>query len=113
MALAVGGAFMLWPIGQGFADAFFIGVKMCMVSGLLVLIISKMDSGFLLWAVASALAVVMTLTKWNYDGSGSFMMVSSIFVDIFMPVIAYVLIHVDYLRTKRTEQQPAASQLKK
>jgi len=89
VALAVSGAYMLYPIGIWIADITFVIVKVCMVTGLLIMLAAKKAEGFYLWATASGCAVIMTIIKCVLTGSVTFLFVGSIFVDIFMPVMVF------------------------
>lgn len=89
VALAIGGALLLYPIGPGAANVVFICVKVGMVSGLLILLFSQKIGGFCLWATCSGLAVVMTILKCVFTASVTFLFIGSMFVDIFMPLMAW------------------------
>ena len=94
--LAVSGALMLFPIGTTALNAIFVIVKICMVTGLLVIIFSsKLPAGFTLWTCASVVAVVMTACKWALApavGPASiFLYIGSMVVDLGMPALVYAL----------------------
>jgi len=89
VVLAISGALMLYPIGPCAANVIFVIVKVCMVSGLLVMLFAKKIGGYCLWATASGCAVVMTIIKCVVTGSVTFLFIGSMFVDIFMPAMAY------------------------
>lgn len=91
VALAAAGALMLYPIGAPAANAAFVVIKVLMVSGLLLMLIAGKKWGWALWAAASAGAVVMTLIKWTTVGGAPLLLGGSIFVDIFMPAGAYLM----------------------
>lgn len=90
--LAVSGAILLFPIGIFLADITFVIVKVCMVTGLLVILIGKRSEGFYLWATASGCAVIMTVIKCIVTWSVTFLFIGSMFVDIFMPAMAFHLL---------------------
>lgn len=94
VVLAIGGALMLYPIGAPALNCAFVIVKILMVSGLLVYIFSgKPRVGFVLWAVASAFAVVMTAIKWGSAMSPTtwdiFLYLGSMVVDLGMPALVH------------------------
>lgn len=91
VVLAVAGALMLFPIGSAAKNAVFVLIKIGMVSGLLVQLFAKKRGGLWLWTVCSGAAVVMTLIKWSAVGA-SFLLGGSIFVDIFMPAMAWGMV---------------------
>lgn len=91
VALAIAGALLLYPIGSAGANAVFAVVKIGMVGGLLMLIFGKKTGGFYLWTICSAGAVCMTILKWTGLGHGSFLLLGSIFVDLLMPIGAWIL----------------------
>jgi hypothetical protein len=87
--LAVSGALMLYPIGIPSANVIFVIVKICMVTGLLIMLFAKKIGGYCLWATASLVAVIMTIIKCSVTGHVTFLFIGSMFVDIFMPIMAY------------------------
>jgi len=89
VVMAVMGALMLYPIGTGAADCIFILVKIGMVTGLMILIVSGKTGGYCTWATCSCGAVIMTIIKCSLSGSVTFLSMASIFVDIFLPVMVY------------------------
>ena len=89
--LAVSGALMLYPIGTPALNAVFVAVKIGMVGGLLILLLSGSRKGFWLWAVCSGLAVVMTVCKWMGGGTQIPLYLLSMLVDILMPTGAWKL----------------------
>lgn len=91
VALAIGGALLLFPIGGAMENTLFVIVKICMVTGLLVMLIGRKMGGFYLWAIASVGAIVMTCIKWSILGSASFLIVFSMIVDFGMPIGAWLL----------------------
>ena len=86
VALAVGGALLLYPIGTALTDILFIAVKVGMVTGLLILLLAHRLSGFWIWAAFSVCAVVMTIIKCTFVGGVSFLTIGSMVVDIVMPL---------------------------
>ncbi|MPN22283.1 hypothetical protein SDC9_169666 [bioreactor metagenome] len=67
-------------------------IKIAMVSGLLLMLLKKAMTGYKVWAVASACAVVMTIFKWYLAGHSSPLFVLAIVTDVVMPLVAYVLL---------------------
>ena len=102
VVLAIGGAVMLYPIGTCITNTIFVIIKIGMVSGLMVLIFARKIAGYCIWASFSLGAVVMTIIKISFTGSITFLFIGSIFVDIFMPVIAYLFMrhNMDQFRAK-------------
>ena len=98
VAAAVIGAVMLYPIGTVLLNTLFVLIKVAMVSGLLLMLLKKAMTGYKVWAVASACAVVMTVFKWYLVGHGSPLYVLAIVTDVVMPLVAYVLLR----KAKRT-----------
>ena len=97
VALAIGGAILLYPIGGATANVVFGIVKIGMVTGLLMLLIAKKKAGLCVWAAFSVCAVVMTIIKWPTLGGAPLLLAGSIFVDIFMPLGAYLIMKKDGL----------------
>jgi hypothetical protein len=93
VAAAVVGAFMLFPIGTTPLNVIFVAVKACMVIGLAVVLFARRLSGFVLWSVASAAAVVMTIIKWVLAGSFEPVFALALVVDVVMPTVAWRLLH--------------------
>jgi len=87
--MAIAGAIMLYPIGAPAANVIFVLIKIGMVSGLLILLSAKAIGGFCLWSTCSGGAVIMTIIKWAISGHCSFLIIASMCVDIFLPVIVY------------------------
>lgn len=87
--LAIAGAVMLYPVGAPSWNIIFVIIKAGMVTGLLIMVLAGKTKGFKLWALCSGGAVVMTILKWITLGGAAFLMVGSIFVDIFMPAMAW------------------------
>ena len=88
IAFTAAGAFLLYPIGKTALNILFIIIKIGMLTGLLILLFRKKKCGLFLWVLFSAGAVVMAAVKWHLAGSASFLIISSIVVDVFMPVVA-------------------------
>ncbi|MEE8724083.1 MAG: hypothetical protein SOI23_04860 [Atopobiaceae bacterium] len=93
VAAAVVGAFMLFPIGTTPLNVIFVAVKACMVIGLAVVLFARRLSGFVLWSVASAAAVVMTIIKWVLAASFEPVFALALVVDVVMPTVAWRLLH--------------------
>ena len=93
VVLAIAGALMLYPVGPAAGNIIFILVKIGMVTGLLLLLLPHKAAGFPLWAICSGGAIAMTVVKWIAAGGGSFLLVGSIVVDAFMPLVAWMLLH--------------------
>jgi hypothetical protein len=96
VVFAISGALMLYPIGAPALNCIFVIVKICMVSGLLVYIFSGNPRvGFVLWTVASVVAVVMTAIKWGSTVSlnawNVILYVGSMVVDLGMPALVHHL----------------------
>ena len=49
-------------------------------------------TGYKIWAVASACAVVMTVFKWHLAGHGSPIFVLALITDAAMPLVAYAFL---------------------
>jgi hypothetical protein len=88
IAFTAAGAFLLYPIGKTALNILFLIIKIGMLTGLLILLFRKKKCGLFLWVLFSAGAVVMAVLKWYLAGSASFLIISSIVVDVFMPVVA-------------------------
>ena len=95
IALAIGGAILLYPVGSAAANTVFGFIKLGMITGLLMLLIGGKKAGFPVWAAFSAGAVVMTVIKWTTLGGTVFLLAGSIFVDIAMPTGAYLIMKKD------------------
>lgn len=96
VVLAILGALMLYPIGAPALNCTFVIVKICMVSGLLIYILSSnQGAGFNLWLVASIAAVVMTAIKWGSSVSPGvweiILYLGSKVVDLGMPALVHHL----------------------
>lgn len=91
LALAVAGACLLFPIGPAAVNVCFLIIKVGMIVGLLMMLFKGSKSGFWIWVVCSALAVVMTIMKWAGAGETTFLYVSAVIIDILMPVVAGIM----------------------
>ena len=92
VALAIGGAVLLFPIGRPLANTVFILVKLGMVGGLLAAIRTGKKTGLTVWTAFSAGAVVMTLIKWALGGTAFGLYLVSICVDVMMPLCAWLIL---------------------
>jgi hypothetical protein len=95
MITVVVGAFMLYPIGNPVADVAFLLVKAGMLVGIIWLLVSRKKKAFVLWAVFSALAVVMTLIKWSISGAFDWTFALAMATDVVVPLIGYLLLKME------------------
>lgn len=92
VAMALIGAFLLYPIGLTWANVVFILIKAGMVGGLLIYIFCQKNAGLILWMIYSIGAVIMTIIKIRLTGTVNFLFISSIVADIGMPLVAALLL---------------------
>ncbi|MGI6229417.1 MAG: hypothetical protein ACOYJL_00740 [Tractidigestivibacter sp.] len=92
-ATVVIGAIMLYPIGTPVANVAFLLVKAGMLAGIVWLMRSKSKAAWNLWATFSALAVVMTLIKWQLAGSFSWTFALAMATDVIVPAIGRHLLN--------------------
>lgn len=92
VAMAIGGALLLFPVGSAAGNLLFAAMKVGMVSGLLTALFCRRRGGLVLWSVCSAGAVACTLLKWSLAGHGSLLLVVSIAADVGMPLMAWHLL---------------------
>lgn len=85
------GVIMLYPIGQPVWNVIFILVKIGMMAGILLFMRRQSKGSFLVWAVFSALAVVMSLVKWQINGAFSWTYALAIGTDIVVPAVGWAL----------------------
>jgi hypothetical protein len=88
-ATVVIGAFMLYPIGTTVANIAFILVKIGMFAGIIALMATGSTKAFAFWAVCSALAVVMTIVKWNLAGAFDWTFALAMATDVIVPSVGY------------------------
>lgn len=86
------GAFMLYPIGTTLTNVLFIIVKIGMGAGIIALLVTRSMKSFCFWATFSALAVVMTIVKWNLGGAFDPTYALAIVTDIAVPSVALGLL---------------------
>jgi hypothetical protein len=85
------GAVLLYPIGRPVWNVLFIITKCGMLAGIILTGIWKNGRSFLLWAVFSAVAVIMTIIKWNLHGSYEGVFGLAVAADICIPAVAWIL----------------------
>lgn len=92
IAIALIGAFMLYPIGSTTLNVTFVVVKAGMLIGI-VLMLGKdnFSTGYRVWVAFSLAAVVMTILKWTGSGSFQLIYLLAMVADIGLPVVVWML----------------------
>ena len=86
------GAYMLYPIGEPFADVAFLFVKAGMLAGIIWLMRERSRRALGFWAAFSALAVVMTLVKWQLSGAFDWTFALAMATDVIVPLVGWALL---------------------
>jgi hypothetical protein len=86
------GAVLLFPIGNNVMNVVFIIVKLGMLAGILMLLVKRDMKGFWVWAAFAALAIVMTIVKWQLNGTFEWIYALAIATDLAVPAIALVML---------------------